>query len=187
MNVQQLWVGQAWDGRALESPAAELRLWVDAGHLLVSSSAPRRGDPPPPSLGAPPGRYPELWRYEVVECFLLGDTGQYLELEWNPHGHWLAIRLEGVRKVLSDDLSLDTRIHAESQRWEAVTRIHADHLPPGLSRVNAFAIHGLGSQRRYCAHVGAPGDRPDFHRLEHFVKLDAVLLEALGPCGRSWR
>ena len=32
-----------------------------------------------------------LWDYEVVELFLLNsDTEEYLELEFGPHGHYLA-------------------------------------------------------------------------------------------------
>jgi hypothetical protein len=187
MSQQLLLVDRGWDGEKLEHPAAELCLRAQAGELELSWSAPMHHDPPPPSLGGVPGRYPELWKYEVVECFLLGDDDHYLELEWNPHGHWLAIRLEGERNFVTDQIALDTEIRADAQRWSGVTRLSADHLPPGLKRVNAFAIHGLGAERRYCAHVGGPGDKPDFHRLELFASLDAGLLRTLGSCGAAWR
>ena len=37
---------------------------------------------------------------------------------------------------------------------------------------NAFAIHGVGPQRRYLACTPVPGPQPDFHRLEVFPAVD---------------
>lgn len=40
---------------------------------------------------ADPGYLMGLWDYEVVELFLLNSqTEEYLELEFGPHGHYLA-------------------------------------------------------------------------------------------------
>ena len=40
---------------------------------------------------AEPGYLMGLWDYEVVELFLLNShTEEYLELEFGPHGHFLA-------------------------------------------------------------------------------------------------
>jgi hypothetical protein len=44
-------------------------------------------------------------------------------------------------------------------------------LPPGLGRVNAYAIHGQGANRRYLAAYSVGGTAPDFHRLDRFVPL----------------
>jgi hypothetical protein len=41
-------------------------------------------------------------------------------------------------------------------------------LPPPPHRINAYAIHGQGTARRYLALHPVLGDEPDFHRLECF-------------------
>ena len=41
---------------------------------------------------APRGaRVANLWEYDVVECFLVGPDGRYLELELGAGGHFLAL------------------------------------------------------------------------------------------------
>jgi len=49
-------------------------------------------------------------------------------------------------------------------------------LPPGLDRVNAYAVWGPAGARRHLAWRPVPGPGPDFHRLECF----GLLREALG-------
>jgi hypothetical protein len=46
------------------------------------------------------------------------------------------------------------------------------YLPLPPARGNAYAIHGAPDARCYHAHAAVPGDRPDFHQLEHFDLLE---------------
>ena len=184
-RVQQHFrVQQDWKGNTLPAPAAEFILEAQAGHLAVNFRAPRRGDRPPQH---PVGRCPRLWEHEVVELFLLGERDAYLELEWGPAGHWLALRLEGRRCVVDDRITVSTTFWSDRTTWGGDLLLEAARLPPTLGSANAFAIFGPGTARAYRAHRGSPdAEGPDFHRLESFVPLRADLLEALGPTGADW-
>src|SRR3989338_726369 len=56
---------------------------------------------------APPGFFDGLWGYDVVEVFVAGSDGRYLEIEVGPGGHWLAYWFESYRKRADDALSRD--------------------------------------------------------------------------------
>lgn len=159
-------VAQRWDGR--RAPSAEwvrFELEVEGPDLVVRVEAPFHGDAPPPHA---PGSTPGLWEHEVVELFLLGPDDRYLELELGPHGHFLVLELHGVRNIVREHAVLDYRALIEGEDWYGVARVPLDWLPPGLDRLNAFAIHGPPGARQHLACRGAPGPRPDFHRLETF-------------------
>lgn len=51
-----------------------------------------------------------------------------------------------------------------------------DYFPPGITKFNAYAIHGVGDDRKYEALFPVPGEFPDFHRLEHFQPIDFTRL-----------
>lgn len=174
---QSLLVAQTWDGRALEAPAAQIDLEVGAHGLTVSFRSSLYGDPPPP---LPAGRCPGLWDFEVVELFLLGSEEHYLELEWGPHGHWLVLRLHGARQLVDDRVHSQPSFWTLDESWGGRVDLDRSLLPPGLWAANAYAISGRGEERRFCAHAGAPGDAPDFHRLESFVPLGEALRLGLG-------
>ncbi|MFO0688123.1 MAG: hypothetical protein U0900_05405 [Myxococcota bacterium] len=159
----------AWDGGPLE-PGESGRIDLFLGDALeIELEAPRYGDPPPPT---PPGRCDGLWDFEVLELFLLGRDDHYLELEFGPAGHWLALRLEGRRRVVSSDLGLALEVGHDGALWRARTRVPLGWLPAGLHAANAYAIHGVGAARRYLAWAPVPGPQPDFHRLECFPPLE---------------
>jgi hypothetical protein len=170
-------IDRLWDG----SPAApEERITLDlrarAGALEVTVDAPFHGDPPPPS---PPGSTPGLWNFEVVELFLHAPDASYLELEFGPHGHSLALQLHGVRNVVA---TVQIEFHVDPPadgRWRGRAVVSADFLPPGLARCNAHAIHGEGAARRYLSAIPAAGARPDFHRPDVTTPLDPALLREL--------
>ena len=90
-------ISGTWDGGPLsaqEFARVELRLDADRDEVTVATQAAFFGDPKP---DAPPGRLDGLWNFEVVELFLLGADQRYLELEFGPHGHHLALRFRGPR------------------------------------------------------------------------------------------
>lgn len=165
--MHSLEIRGTWDGGALRP--GEFARWTlrpAPGHLHLRLEASYHGDPAPQ---APPGRLWGLWEHEVVELFLLGPQDHYLELELGPHGHHLALWLEGRRQVARDRLPVECECKLQGARWSAELRLERSLLPPGPLRWNAYAIHGVGARRRYLAAHPAPGPAPDFHRLEAFA------------------
>ena len=159
---------RTWNDEPLlpgEFGSIELRLG-DAVEIEIEAA--RHGDPPPPG---PPGRCDGLWNHEVVELFLLGVDEQYLELEFGPHGHYLALRLAGRRHVVASDLVVEYAVGGSAERWSGRARTARTALPPALAAANAYGIHGRGAARRHLAWAPVPGEAPDFHRLERFAPI----------------
>lgn len=170
-------IERSWDGLHSRRDGPVLSLHFGASELELTLDAPYHADPPPP---APPGSCPRLWEHEVVELFLLGHAERYLELELGPHGHYLVLRLAGVRQVREQGLPLPHyRAHIHGARWSARAHVPLAWLPPSWSRFNAYAIDGQGQHRRYWAHFPVPGPHPDFHRLHSFGPF-----EGAGPPAR---
>lgn len=160
-------VTQTWDG----APVPESS-WVTVacaagpdGDLEITVESPFYDDPPP---AVPPGPTDGLWNYEVVELFLLGREGRYLELELGPRGHHWGLVLRGRRRVERAGIPVEYRAEISRTRWSGTAVVRAGDLPAGLDRANAYAIHGVGLARRYLAAHPVPGPAPDFHRLDRF-------------------
>lgn len=162
----------------------------DNDYLLIEIDAPFFNNPPPSSM--PPGPFPELWNYEVVELFFLASsTNHYIELEFSPHGHYLILLLIDRRKKLKDMLPLsDYQVtRPSSDRWTGRVQAPRAHFPAHVNRFNAYAIHGHDGNRTYEALYPAPSDsdKPDFHRLELFQPIDFESLLNVGENdGDSW-
>ncbi|MDD9937267.1 MAG: hypothetical protein OXT09_26900 [Myxococcales bacterium] len=159
-----------WRGSPLPADEhARVALRLDGADANITVDAPFHGDPPP---GPAPGRCPGLWNHEVVELFLLGPEDRYTEIEIGPHGHYLALRLHGVRRVIDDTVGLELHTTIASGRWTATARLERRELPDPMLRANAYAIHGSRGRRYHSAAHPVPGEAPDFHRLEHFQPID---------------
>ena len=139
--------------------------------LEIRIKAPFYDDPKPPS-NATVGSMDQLWNYEVVEVFLLGEDNHYLEIELGPKGHYLLLQLHGYRNVSKEGLILNHYSHhIEHNQWHGVAVIPSDYLPNKLIKFNAYAIHGSGTHRQYLSLFPTPFGKykePDFHRLEYF-------------------
>jgi hypothetical protein len=163
----------------------------DKDHLCIEIDAPFFNDPAPSSI-SPPGPYPELWNYEVVELFFLSSsTNHYIELEFSPHGQYLVLLLTDRRKVLKQLLPLPdyTIERPSSDRW--IGRVHIPRylFPAHIDRFNAYAIHGQDNKRTYESLYPASSDseKPDFHRLEFFQSINFDSLLYVGEKdGDSW-
>ena len=164
IRIERLWNGEP--ARADESVQVALER-SDAG-LTLDIDAPFHHDSPP---DAPIGSTDHLWEHEVVELFLLGDDDRYLELEFGPHGHYLALALHGARQVEASGLPVDFAASRTEARWQGRASVAMVQLPPGLRAFNAYAIHGQGTSRRYLAAHPLPGKEPDFHQLLSFAPL----------------
>ena len=180
-----LTVGCAWNGgEAAVRERANVDVRFELDRVILDVRATHHGDPAP---GSPPGPTDKLWEHEVVELFLLGDDARYLELELGPHGHHLVLALHGPRRIERKGMELDYHVSVAGGVWKGRAIVPAQWLPPGLRRVNAYAIHGAGSHRRYLACFPVPGAAPDFHRLGAFGSLTALVQCGLGAAGGSAR
>ncbi len=160
-------IDRLWDGaRARAGEVVGLSATRQGAALRVEIDAPFHDDPAP---SPPAGRCPGLWEHEVVELFLVGPDEGYLELEFGPHGHFLALQFAGRRRLVTDLLEVDDyRVESHGPRWRGFATLPIAWLPEPVNRWNAFAIHGSAEERRYLAAHPVPGDRPDFHRIDRF-------------------
>lgn len=166
-RVYQFTVDRTWQGQALP-PSEQTRLTV----ALEVNHAELEWDAPWPSGVVPrqmPGKCWGLWEYSVVEFFLVSEAGPYVEFEFGPAWHWLALYLSGYRVLHSLLDGVDYRYRREGQRWlgRATVALPASHR---WCRANAFFIQREGGERRYCAAASAPGE-PDFHRQDCYLTL----------------
>ncbi len=166
MAKLQLVVDRTWDGDpALPGERVQLDVRLTDEALAIEVSAPFHGDPAPPG---PAGALDGLWEHEVVEIFVLGDGERYTEIELGPYGHHLVLQLDGVRNAVARCLPLTFAARQTGDRWLGRASLDRSWLPAGALRVNAYAIHGIGPERRYLAMTPVPGPHPDFHRIGVF-------------------
>ena len=187
VEARSLLIAQTWDGQpAPRVDWVRMDLTVARHALQIDIDAPFHGDEAPSHAT---GHTPGLWNHEVVELFLLGSDDRYLEVELGPHGHHLVLELNGPRQVVREYTVLDYSAHASGERFVGHAELPLYWLPAGVERMNAYAIHGAATSRHYLAWRGAPGVRPDFHRLETFgqLGLPSLSAEVAVPRARSAR
>lgn len=165
-------INMKWNGRPTTRREQSVVL-VEAGrqadNLKLTIDAPFHGDERPEG---PAGSTPALWEYEVVELFIAGAGGCYLELEFGPYGHYLALSFTGVRQQSAGPHELHFRTVVLKHTWIGTAIIPRSLLPEGPHRVNATAIHGHPGRRRFLSATVLPGDLPDFHQPEHFTPVE---------------
>ena len=116
----------------------------------------------------PAGRCDGLWEHDVVEVFLAGEDGTYVEIELGAGGHWLVFGFSAVRERSDEyaDLVLDVTHLSSADGWDATVTIPWDIIPTAITRMNAFAILG----GHHLAYHPVPGTTPDFHQPAHFPR-----------------
>jgi hypothetical protein len=115
-------------------------------------------------LPGPGGSTPRLWESnDVVELFVGGEEG-YLEIEFGPLGHYLALRFSGYRALTEEGLALTYRSKLRSQtgprHWAGLAEVPWEHLPSGPLRLNVCVIQ---PGPLYAQWSPAGGEKPDFH------------------------
>jgi hypothetical protein len=156
-----------WDGAPC--PHAHLHGRVELAArddgLEVTASLPHQ---PAPRIPASPrgARVADLWEYDVVECFLAGAGGRYLEVELGAGGHFLVLSFSAPR-VLSDAheaLALRVDFASDAHGWRSRVVLGPELVPGPLVALNAFVIAGAA----HLAYAPLPGSAPDFHQPARF-------------------
>jgi len=177
-------IDKTWDGRPIDHEPIYIHMEWSFERIpgrphkrvvKVHFSAPLFDDPEGPD--ELPGVCPGLWNYEVVEFFFANGKNQYLEVEVGPHGHWLCLLFDGVRKPFNngEELELSVQNTIEGTTWRCTLEIPLAYLPAGCHKFNAYAIHGSEPDRVYEALnpvTDGSHTEPDFHRLEYFQKIE---------------
>jgi len=158
-----------WDGAPC--PHAHLHGQVELAArgdgLLLSASLPHQPEPRIPA--APRGaRVADLWEYDVVECFVAGAGGRYLEVELGAGGHFLVLSFSAprVRSDAHEALRLPVDFASDARGWRASVLLERPLVPPGLCALNAFVIAGGA----HLAYGSLPGPAPDFHQPARFPR-----------------
>lgn len=121
--------------------------------------------------------------------FFLNDNEEYLEVELSPWGQHLLLMLKGERNAIKHSLPLEyvvtsreVGLGGQPGTWRGSTVIPHGYFPPNVTRMNAYAIHGVGEDKTYEALYPAPHNSPthpeaDFHNLRLFQKIDFEYLD----------
>jgi hypothetical protein len=158
-----------WDGTRCPDRRrrGELALAQAASGLEITASFERQERARIPGAAAG-SRVEGLWEYDVVEAFLVGAGGRYLEVELGAGGHFLVLAFDAPRRRANDFATLAPPLsfREDAQRWHATLLLPFALVPAELRALNAFAIVG-GS---FLAHHPVPGAVPDFHQPEAFPR-----------------
>ena len=161
-------IAMTWDGSPIvsrEEVCVTLER-LNSGDMHMGVDAPFHGDAPPPG---PKGPCWELWNHEVVEAFLVGEDGFYLEIELGPYGHYILLQLDAPRNIVAHSFPVEYRATITGDRWRGEACIPASLIPACVVRANFFAIHGAEPARCYLAFAPLPGPKPDFHQPGRFT------------------
>ncbi|XP_046637300.1 UPF0462 protein C4orf33 homolog isoform X2 [Daphnia pulicaria] len=189
----RLSIERTWDDQPLtHRPATiELRSLNDES-FQMDVEGKFFNDPQNPG-GAAGEPFMGLWDFEVIELFLANDANQYVEIEVGPWGQHIVLLLNGVHKAIRHSLPLDYKVveRTETGSWQGRAIIPTAYLPPNVTKINAYAIHGSGANRTYEALYPVPQGRfenPDFHRLDFFrpAKISELLQKPVTSLSPIW-
>jgi hypothetical protein len=164
-----------WDGAPCPHGYlhGRLELAVSDDGLEITASLPRQPVPriPPAPRGA---RVANLWEYDVVECFLVGAGGRYLEVELGAGGHFLVLSFSAprVRGDSHEALQPALDFTSDAAGWCARMLLDRSLVPPGITALNAFVI----ASGAHLAYGSLPGPTLDFHQPARFPHAREQLL-----------
>ncbi|XP_006873270.1 PREDICTED: UPF0462 protein C4orf33 homolog [Chrysochloris asiatica] len=148
-------ITKTWNSIQVTHTPISLKFKPAIQGLVMEVHAPFFNDPPAPP-GTPGQAFNELWEYEVVESFFLNSlTKLYLEVELCPHGQHLVLLLsDGDAFIKELDLQFEANINGD--QWIGTALIPWEYFPPGVDKMNSYAIHGSGTERIYEALYSIP-------------------------------
>jgi hypothetical protein len=152
-----------WNGAPARDPRlhGELRLSARPEGLAVEAALPHQAPARIPA--APAGsRVANLWEYDVVECFLVGADGGYLEVELGAGGHFLVLGFSAPRRLVDahEQLAPALEFARDAAGWRSTLVLPWTLVPGELVALGAFAIAGGA----FLAAHPLPGPAPDFHQ-----------------------
>ncbi|XP_067386340.1 UPF0462 protein C4orf33 homolog [Emydura macquarii macquarii] len=166
-------ITNTWDSIKVMHEPVTIRFKGDDQGLIMEVSSLFFDDPSAPP-GEPGKPFDGLWNYEVVESFFLNsETKDYLEVELCPHGQHLVLLLSGG-VCFAKGLDLIFKAEIKWSKWNGTALIPWRYFPPGVDKMNSYAIHGSGIGRTYEALYPIPrediefGQEPNFHLLKYF-------------------
>lgn len=178
-------IKETWNSLPITHDPIKITFSPGDGGLLMEVSGPFFNDPAAPA--GPAGQpFPGLWDYEVVESFFLNSaTEKYLEVEVCPHGQHLVLLLSGRGNAFQQMLPLSFQASINGKRWTGTALLPWSYFPPGVNKMNSYAIHRSEERRTYEALYPIPrnevadGQKPNFHLLEYFqdFKLQGIMGE----------
>lgn len=155
-------ITKQWNGEELKRTDlfAHVELEETTNGMRFTASSPWRSDMRVPLR--PSGRLDGLWDYDVVELFLVGEDGTYLEVELGAAGHYLVLAFDRVRHRSNEfiDRPFEVSHKRENGWWTASIEIPKDVLPAPIKKFNAFMIAG----GMFLAYHPTPGTEPNFHQ-----------------------
>ena len=110
----------------------------------------------------------------MVELFFVGENGEYTEIEMGRYGHHLILQLDAPRSIIHKEIPMQYEVLDGDYRWAGRGFVDKKWLPEKIVRFNAFAIHTVNGERRYCCYTPLPGPKPDFHQPDRFVLWDDI-------------
>jgi hypothetical protein len=164
----QLRLTEDWFRKPLSQPIL-IELKCQGEKISFCISAPYYFNIPP---DCPPGPTWRLWEYEVVEIFLVFEAQKYLEIEVNPHGHYLILALDGIRKIKSAFIpaQIKARIDLSKQSYQIEGQLHSPLPLDQLKALNAYAIYQEKHHRVYASYhaIALENEAPNFHLIDRF-------------------
>uniref|UniRef100_A0A8C4WGB6 Uncharacterized protein n=1 Tax=Gopherus evgoodei TaxID=1825980 RepID=A0A8C4WGB6_9SAUR len=124
-------ITNTWDSIKVMREPVIIRFKAGDQGLIMEVNSLFFDDPSAPS-GEPRKPFDGLWDYEVVQSFFLNsETKDYLEVELCP----------------KDCLIFEAGINWN--KWNGTALIPWRYFPPGVDKMNSYAIHGSGIGRTY--------------------------------------
>jgi hypothetical protein len=175
----RLVIDQCWNGAPAPSGLrVSATLAIHGSHLTLAWDVALAGPPRVPD--EPPGWLDGLWGWDVLELFVRGAARErYVELEFGPAGHWLALSFDGVRRRSAElaDLPVAVSNDVAGTRWRGravlpVSAIERHVGPRPWSGLVAAALGGgPAGERVHLASAILPGAQPDFHQPDAWPSL----------------
>lgn len=169
IHLTQLWNGEP----APAGHGGRTALTVESGLLSLSWDLALSAEPRMPA--AEPGFTDRLWEHDVLELFLCSRNKpeRYLELEFGPGGHWLALSFSDVRVREAELAELHPELRNEVQpgRWRGRAALPvalvAKHAGPAPWKGLVASV--TGEQRVHACWPRLPGSAADFHQPESWA------------------
>jgi len=159
----RLAIERHWNGAASRDPRlrGELRLCARAEGLALEAALPHQEPARIPALPAG-SRVANLWEYDVVECFLVGADGRYVEVELGAGGHFLVLEFSAPRRLADAHAEFAPALDfvRTASGWRSTLVLPWPLVPRELCALGAFAIAGGA----FLAAHPLPGAAPDFHQ-----------------------